>query len=595
MSLSTLFTGIADAIREKDGSTEQINAHDIPKRIFEIPGNVPGETGKTYTGAAGLQALFNDSADSIRALDGSTANIVANTFPERIQAINVTDLKLAFPEAPSATTYTGSVINPTFPNYNSEKMNATGTTGINAGNYTATFALKQAHYRWADGSKTKKNVLWSIAKAAGSLTLDKTSMSLSPSTLTGTITVMRPGDGAITATSSNTGIVTVSVSENIITVTAEGNGNATITVNVAEGSNYTSPESRAVDVSVRLVTEIYGAEWDGTSTTKWSRTDAAADFADPVPYVAGATSYGSPFDNIQPWAGMVKSERSGGTMVAIPKFWYKLSQNGATLRIQIADSPVEGFVPSPAHMDKGDGKGERDVVYIGRYHCGQDFKSSSGSTPKRGLKITQARTYIHYLGDTIWQNDFAMRFTIWLLYIVEFADWNSQACIGYGCGSGNSTVYEHTGYTDTMPYHTGTMKTSRTEYGASTQYRNIEGLWDGISNFCDGCYHSSTGLMIILNPSHFGDSSGGVSVGTPSKGYPSAFSVKEEAGFPMFIPVASDGNEMTASCDSWISDTFVKIITVGGHFRQDPMYGMFYVGGVSANYASGGSRIQELP
>lgn len=68
------------------------------------------------------------------------------------------------------------------------------------------------------------------------------------------------------------------------------------------------------DYAVELAyVHIYGASWDGTSTTKWSRTDEAAEFTDPVPYVAGASSYGSPFDSLQPWAGMVKSERTGGT------------------------------------------------------------------------------------------------------------------------------------------------------------------------------------------------------------------------------------------------------------------------------------------
>lgn len=138
---------------------------------------------------------------------------------------------------------------------------------------------------------------------------------------------------------------------------------------------------------------IYGASWDGSSTTKWTRTDEAAGFTDPVPYVQGAKSYSSPFDDLQPWAGMVKSERTGGTMVAIPKFWYKLTQNGNGLKIQIADRAQSGFSVSPAHMDRGDGKGERDVVYIGRYHCGTSSnKSTSGQRPRRiSLALRLAR------------------------------------------------------------------------------------------------------------------------------------------------------------------------------------------------------------
>ena len=32
---------------------------------------------------------------------------------------------------------------------------------------------------------------------------------------------------------------------------------------------------------------IYGAEWDGSSTTSWTRTDDSALFSDPVPAVNG--------------------------------------------------------------------------------------------------------------------------------------------------------------------------------------------------------------------------------------------------------------------------------------------------------------------
>lgn len=189
---------------------------------------------------------------------------------------------------------------------------------------------------------------------------------------------------------------------------------ATLGDETTEGSVEVS-EYRDYPLELAYV-HIYGASWDGTSTTKWSRTDEAAEFTDPVPYVAGASSYGSPFDNLQPWAGMVKSERTGGTMVAIPKFWYKLTQNGRGMSIQIADHAVEGYSVSPAHMDRGDGHGERDVVYIGRYHCNSSYKSGTGS-PKASITRSSARSGIHNLGSTIWQSDFAMRFTIWLLYI----------------------------------------------------------------------------------------------------------------------------------------------------------------------------------
>lgn len=125
---------------------------------------------------------------------------------------------------------------------------------------------------------------------------------------------------------------------------------------------------------------IFGVTWDGSSSTSLTRTDDAVDFPDPVPYISGATSYSSPFDNIMPWSGMVKVEDSeAGTLVEIPKFWYKLTKDGSALSIQITNQETDGFSVSPAHMDRGDGKGERDVVYIGRYHCGSTaYKSAAG-------------------------------------------------------------------------------------------------------------------------------------------------------------------------------------------------------------------------
>lgn len=370
------------------------------------------------------------------------------------------------------------------------------------------------------------------------------------------------------------------------TVTATlGDETTTATVEVTEYRDY--------PLELAYV-HIYGASWDGTSTTKWSRTDEAAEFTDPVPYVAGAKSYGSPFDDRLPWSGMVKSERTGGTMVAIPKFWYLLEQSGSGMSIKIADKKVAGYSVSPVHMDRGDGNGERDVVYVGRYHCASGYKSKTGSPPLTSMTRSSARTSIHSLGSAIWQCDFAMRFTLWLLYIVEFADWNSQAKIGYGCSPSSNTFTM--GYTDSMPYHTGTDQSSRATYGG-TQYRNIEGLWDNVLDWCDGCYYNSNGLNIILNPSEFSDSSNGTAVGVPSNGWPSAFKVKTNGGFPMFIPTSASGNDATYSCDYWNFSSSSPCLCVGGNYSHDSNYGLFYVYFNGASFYNGsiGCRLQELP
>ena len=393
-------------------------------------------------------------------------------------------------------------------------------------------------------------------------------------------------------TASATGTVDFTVTESgTYTITATKSGET------AEDTATITADGQTVNVKLAY-RHIYGVVWDGTSTTVWSRTDEAASFVNPTPYRAGATSYGSPFDNLYPWSGMVRvTDAVAGELVAIPKFWYKWTKSGNSLKLQIADKETDGFHVSPAHADRGDGKGERDIVYIGRYHCNtNNYKSQSGVKPKANITRSTARTSIHNLGSNIWQSDIRMRMTIWMLYLVEFADWNSQKTIGKGCGNNSAT--ENMGYTDSMPYHTGTTLASRDSYGLGTQYRYIEGLWDNVYDWGDGCYYNSNGLNIINTPSSFSDNSGGIAVGVPSSGWPSAFTVATVAGLEWVIyPTASGGSETTYSADYWNFDASSPCLCFGGGYSQVGYRGLFYVGCASASNSSAyvGCRLQKLP
>ena len=393
-------------------------------------------------------------------------------------------------------------------------------------------------------------------------------------------------------TASATGMVDFTVTESgTYTITATKSGET------AEDTATITADGQTVNVKLAY-RHIYGVVWDGTSTTVWSRTDEAASFVNPTPYRAGATGYGSPFDNLYPWSGMVRvTDAVAGELVAIPKFWYKWTKSGNSLKLQIADKETDGFHVSPAHADRGDGKGERDIVYIGRYHCNtNNYKSQSGVKPKANITRSTARTSIHNLGSNIWQSDIQMRMTIWMLYLVEFADWNSQKTIGKGCGNNSAT--ENMGYTDSMPYHTGTTLASRDSYGLGTQYRYIEGLWDNVYDWGDGCYYNSNGLNIINTPSSFSDNSGGTAVGVPSSGWPSAFTVATVAGLEWVIyPTASGGSETTYSADYWDFSASDPCLCFGGYYYQSGARGLFCV---SCTVASGsgagiGCRLQKLP
>ena len=300
------------------------------------------------------------------------------------------------------------------------------------------------------------------------------------------------------------------------------------------------------------------------TTSKCTRTDAAANFADPQPAVAGGTG-SSPFDNIMPWSGMVRStDPNAGEVVAIPKFYFKWETDGTKatgLKISMEKKP--GFNTSPAHMDRGDGKGERDVVYVGRYHSCSTNKSTTGQLPKNLITRSNARTAAHSLGSNVWQFDYATRVTIWMLYLVEFADWNSQNKIGYGCGNGSSA--ENVGASDSMQYHTGTMQTNRTDYGVGVQYRNIEGLWDNVTDWMDGCHFSPNGMSVILNPNNFSDVLTGTVIGTPTGdwGWASTFAVSDWAIYPTST---TGGSSSTGSCDTWRYRSGYPCLNSGGPF-----------------------------
>ena len=559
-----------------------------------------------------VQAIYSDGATA--AVTGYTCSPTAlNTVGSQVISVSYTERGVtettnltvtverksisALPSQSGALTYTGAAQSPSWTGYNSAQLTLGGvTSGTDAGSYNATFT-PTANYRWSDGTTTAKTVAWTIGKAAGSLSLSAASLELTTAAPTGAITVTRAGNGAISAVSNNTGAAKVSVSGNVVTVTGLANGSATITINVAEGDNYLAPAGKTVAVTVSF-TKIYGVQWDGTSATTWSRTDAAETFVNPSPAVNNGSG-SSPFDSCMPWSGMVKeSDSTAGVLVKIPKYYYKWTRSGSTMKLQIADGPEDGFLVSPAHADRGDGKGERDYVYVGRYHCISGYKSSAGAQPLGSITRATARTNIHNLGSTYWQYDFAMYWTIMMLYLVEYADWNSQKVIGYGCSPSGSKF--NTGATDAMSYHTGTSAANRTTYG-SVQYRYIEGLWDNVYDWCDGIYFSGSTVYCIKNPASFSDSSGGTNVGTraTSSNYISGWTNPTASGFEYALyPNAVSGSESTYVCDYCYYNSSGVVLVVGGNYSQNQGLGAFYLSGDNAasnSFASIGCRLQKLP
>lgn len=597
-----------------DGSTE---AKEVTWTITSVIVPIPKQKGSlTYAGAPQTPEWDNfdqeNSSVQVTAQTNAGSHTATFTLLNGMWSDGTTGKKTvtwtigrasisAVPKQSGSLKYDGNPKTPSWDsNYDSGKMTVSVEAQINAGTgYTASFAPDSNH-QWWDGTVGAKTATWTIGKGDQSVSVSPASVALNTSARSAKFTVTRKGNGTISATSNNTGVATVgainqTTGEVTVNSVNDTTGTATITVKVAEGTNYLAGADKSVVVNAQFVT-IYGVEWDWTSggSTKGTRTDGAAGFGDPNPAVNNGSG-SSPFDNLYPWSGMVKETRTGGVMVKEPKYWYKWTKNGKKLKLQIADGPVEGFHVDPVNMDRGDGLGELDYSYIARYHCASGtYKSETNKAQQVSITRSTARTQIHNLGANIWQMDFAQMWYVGMLFLVEFADWNGER-IGRGCSRTGSK--ENNGRTDSMQYHTGTTAANRDTYGFC-QYRNIEGWWDNVYDWMDGCYYNSNGLNVIKNPAQFSDSANGVLVGKPVGGYPSDFAIPTQSGLEWALyPSAASGSTSTYVPDGWDFYGGNPCLYHGGGYYQYRDRGPFCVsyGSASGSSSSIGCRLQERP
>ena len=253
-------------------SNAQKAANDALKAVTKLTSvinSVPTQAGiLTYTGAAQSPSWNGYDTEKLT-IGGTTSGTNAGSYvatftpkegyewadgtkTAKSVTWTISKASLSVPAQSGTLTYTGSAQSPQWSNYDSNKLTIGGTsTATNAGSYAATFTPK-ANYQWSDGSTSAKSVTWAIGKAAGSLTLEKSSVTLNISSLTESVAVTRAGDGVISATSSNTATARVEVSGTSVKITGLKAGTAKITVKVTAGTNHTAPSDKTINVTVSL-------------------------------------------------------------------------------------------------------------------------------------------------------------------------------------------------------------------------------------------------------------------------------------------------------------------------------------------------------
>lgn len=223
------------------------------------------EYGETFE-SAGMSVTATYSDSKTTTVSGwKTSPSVLNTVGTQIITVSYTENGITktttisvtverktvpVPSQTGTLTYNANSQSPNWSNYNTSYMTIGGTTsGINAGEYTATFTPK-SNYRWPDKTTTAKSVNWSIQKATGILSLSTSTVSIDASNYsTGVkVTVTTNSTGTISVTSTNSNVASATVSGKIITIKGNGTtaGTATITVSIAANTNYTAPANKQI-------------------------------------------------------------------------------------------------------------------------------------------------------------------------------------------------------------------------------------------------------------------------------------------------------------------------------------------------------------
>lgn len=344
--------------------------------------------------------------------------------------------------------------------------------------------------------------------------------------------------------------------------------------------------------------KIFGVKWtysnSSTALTRLTSSNdsvANTDITTSPSSAIGSTGGSSPFDNELPWSDMDEYNVSGGaitykrgnsnfsrandTVVKIPKFYYKVVDNSSasTRSFYISPEAADGFTLHPAFSRAGV---EKDAIYVARYTTISGYASKTGSVPLVSITRGAARTGSSGHGSNWCQWDYAAWCAIWLLYLVEYANWDSQSMIGQGYTNNTVSSGQASGGTDSMTYFTG--RAAGTDGWTAVQYRHIENLWGNVYQWVDGINFSDSTMYVCTDPSKFADdtSTNYTNIGTKiaSNGYISKLNYLSAAPYA-FAPGEVSGSSTTYIPDYNHYSTGWVVLYVGGVWNSALDAGLF--------------------
>ena len=468
-------------------------------------------------------------------------------------------------------------------------------------NYAGTYSV----------TATKSGVSSSTASAAVSTSGGSYTATVKFCTLTVTIdsgSTVKAVNGSTTLTATSSGTAKFYLpNTGTWSVTATKNGETA--TGSAACSSYTGYALELSYVKVFGVCWNYGAQ--STALTRLTKSNDPNGLVNvnittnPAPAV-GTGAGSSPFDNYLPWSGMEEyniinnavsykkgqsgfSRSSYDTVVFIPEYYFRIVNDTTNKKryYYIADKAKSGFSKHP-----GSGK------YVGRYNTISGHYSKTGAAPLVNLTRASARSGARGKGSKWSEYDFASWCAVWLLYLVEFSDWDSQSKIGRGYVDSNSSAI-NSGGTDSMTYHTG--RASGTDGKTAVQYRHIENPWGNIFEWIDGVNFSAGTVYVCTTPENYADdtSTNYTNVGTKvqSDGYIKALGMSSNMPWA-FFPSEVGGSETTYIPDYADYGSGWRVLRVGGYWDNGGLAGLFYFSAgnsSSVSYSNVGARLLFHP
>jgi hypothetical protein len=293
----------------------------------------------------------------------------------------------------------------------------------------------------------------------------------------------------------------------------------------------------------------------------------------------------------------------GQVMVEIPKFFYKTAEpTSGVYQWYVSMGQPAGYSVHPAFVT---GANTRDKIYISAFEASSatesgTLQSISGVQPRAFRTINQFRTQAQARG-TGWQmQTYRLTQAIQVLYLIEYADFDSQTTIGKGYveaagGTGNESL--NTGATISLGNTSGS-PSGGTDGLKFISYRGIENFWGNIFTYVDGFNIEGNNKAYIANDSFESNkfTSPYVLEGTMS----SSDGFVTNILFPEFLATAVGGSSTSHLHDEYLQNTGNRVALFGGNWQQNVgrsgCFHYFLFDDINASWSprSSGSRISIL-